>query len=463
MAGQTLVRETNTAEHSGYSTGQNITIGGQTPDGRDATNDLTYMSLNATANLKYHDPPLSVRIWDQTPNELWNKVIEVTKIVSGMPAIFNDEVIIPQLISRGISLKDARNYAIVGCVEPSIPGKEFPRCGGTGSASFFNLAQCFLLAINNVVNPLTGQKVGLALGDLSTFKSFDEVKESYQKQIEYFVDWHVTLTNMWDIVNQQVMPMPLVSCVMDSCVERGVDVTAGGAKYNAYGLSGVGTANVADALAAIKKLVFEEKKYSGSELLDAIRTNWKGKEKLRNELINKVPKYGNDDDYVDELARWLTSVFINTVNESTGPTGRYNGGLWPVGMNVRLGKITGATLDGRKTGEPLADGISPCQGRDKCGPTAVLKSVSAIDHFSCYNGTLLNMKFHPQTIEGNEGLGKLRNLIQTYFDMKGSHIQYNVVSNEILRDAQKSRNDKDLIVRVAGYSAYFVELERYPG
>jgi pyruvate formate-lyase/glycerol dehydratase family glycyl radical enzyme len=460
MSAQTMVkREFSSQAAGGYSTGQNLILGGQTRDGRDATNELSFMCLDATAKLDYHEPALTVRIWNGTPDDFWNKVIEVTKLGYGMPAIFNDEIIIPQLIHRGMDLEDARNYAIVGCVEPDSPGNSYPRCGGPGSGTLLNLPQCLLLAVNNGVNPMTNEQVGPETGDLSSFTSFDEVKDAYVKQVEYFVDWYVTLTNMWDIVARQVMPMPLVSCVMEPCVERGIDVTAGGAKYNSYGITGVGTSNVADAFTVIKKIIFEDKKFSGAELLEAIRINWEGKEVLRNEIINGAPKYGNDDPYVDELARWATSVFCNRVNNSIGPSGPYTAGLWPVAANVVMGKVTGATLDGRKAEEPLAEGISPRQGMDKNGPTSVLKSASALDQFACHNGTLLNLKFHPNAVRGMEGTVKLRNMIQTYFDMKGMHVQYNVVSADTLRDAQKNPDQyKNLVVRVAGYSAFFVEL-----
>ncbi len=445
----------------GYSTGQNVLIGGQTTDGRDATNDVSFMCLDAQENLMLHEPSLSIRIWDGTPDELWKRAVEVTKVVGGLPAFQNDEIIIPQLIRTGVSLEDARNYAIVGCVEPAAAGNCFPCCGGNGSASFLNLPQALLLAINNGVNPMNGTQAGLPTGDLSTFKSFEEVKEAYVKQIHHFVDWHVTITNLCEVVNRDRMPLPLLSAVMEPCVERGKDVLAGGAKYNSTGCAGVGTGNVADALAAIKKFVFEEKKYTGAELLEAIRENWEGKEMLRSEILTGAPKYGNDDPYVDELARWSTSVFTERMNDSHGPRGPFLAGLWPVAVHVAMGMWTWATLDGRKRGEPLADGISPRQGMDKNGPTAVFKSAKLLDQFGCYNGTLLNMKFHPNAVKGAEGTEKLRSLIQTYFDMKGMHVQLNVVSADTLRAAQKDPDQyRNLVIRVAGYSAFFVELHK---
>ena len=238
--------------------GQNIIIGGQTRDGRDATNDVSFMCLNAHAGLMLHDPPLSIRIWDGTPDDLWDRAVELTKIAGGLPAFQNDAAHYPQLMNSGVSLEDARNYAIVGCVEPASPGNSFPCCGGTGAASFLNLPQALLLALNNGVHPLTGKQVGPGTGDLSTFRSFEELKEAYVTQVHHFVDWHVTLTNMCELINRQYMPLPLLSAVMEPCIERGLDVLAGGAKYNSIGTAGVGTGNVADALAAVKKLVFEE-------------------------------------------------------------------------------------------------------------------------------------------------------------------------------------------------------------
>lgn len=445
----------------GYSTGQNIVIGGQTVDGRDATNDISFMCLDAQESLMLHEPSLSIRTWDGTPDELWDRAVEVTKVVGGLPAFQNDEIIIPQLIHTGVSLEDARNYAIVGCVEPASAGNCFPCCGGNGSASFLNLPEALLLALNDGVNPMNGVRAGLPTGDLASFASFDEVKEAYVTQVRHFTDWHVTITNLCELVNRDRMPLPLLSAVMEPCIERGRDVLAGGAKYNSTGTAGVGTSNVADALAAIKKLVFEDRTHTGAELLGAIRRNWEGHEVLRTTVLTQVPKYGNDDPYVDELARWATSVFTERLNDSYGPRGPYLAGLWPVAVHVAMGLWTWATLDGRKKGEPLADGISPRQGMDKNGPTAVLKSAKHLDQFGCYNGTLLNMKFHPNAVRGTEGTFKLRSLIQTYFDMKGMHVQLNVVGADTLRDAQKHPDQyRNLVIRVAGYSAFFVELHR---
>ena len=258
----------------------------------------------------------------------------------------------------------------------------------------------------------------------------------------------------------QLAPLPILSCGMEPCVKRGVDVAAGGAKYNSTGTAGVGVSNTADALAAIKKFVFDDKKYSGAELLSALKTNWEGREALRSEIIAGTPGYGNDDPYVDELARWAAGVYCKLTEECTGPRGPYSPGLYPVSANIPMGYGRGASLDGRRAGEALADGISPMHGKDKNGPTATLNSAATVDHLINSNGTLLNLKFHPSAVEGESGTRNLISAIKTYFDNKGLHLQFNVVSSKTLRDAQKNPNKyRGLVVRVAGYSALFVGLD----
>lgn len=443
----------------GYSMGQNITVGGKTEDGKDATNDVSFFFMDAVEGMCLHEPPISVRIHHGTPDAFYSRVIEVAKVGHGMPAIQNDEAIIPQMVDTGHSLEDSRNYCIIGCVEPAIPGNEFPCCGGTGSATYFNMANCLNIAIHGGFNPLTGVKVAPDYGNLATFKSFDDVKSSYQNTCEYFADWYVTLTNAWEIVNNNYFPMPVASLAMDDCIEKGVDITGGGAKYNRTGVGGVGQSNVGDALCAIKKLVFDDKKYSGDFLLHAIDTNWEGYEPLRQEIINEVPKFGNDDLYVDDITRWATQIFTRRIAQGIGPRGKYNAGLYPVAIHVLLGTRTAATLDGRFSGTPLGDSIGSVQGRDISGPTAVMKSAAHIDQLDCTNGTLLNLKFHPTAVQGMVGTRKLRDLTQTYFDMNGLEVQYNVLSADTLRDAQKHpENYPNLVVRVAGYNAFFVEL-----
>lgn len=449
-----------TKAFGGYPMFQNLCVGGQTRDGRDATNALSYICLDATKNVKLHQPSLSIRIWNGTPDELWVKAIEVKKQGLGMPAFYNDEIIIPALLNRGRELADARDYAVVGCVEPGCQGYEYGWSGGTGDAPFFSLPGCLELAINNGASLLTGEQAGPATGDLAGFTSFEEVKEAYVKQTQYFVDHFAVITNVVDLAHMQLAPLPILSCAMEPCVQRGLDVSAGGAKYNSTGTAGVGVSNTADALAAIKKFVFDDKKYSGAELLGALKSNWEGKEALRSEIIAAAPSYGNDDPYVDELARWAAGVYCQQTEECTGPRGPYSPGLYPVSANIPMGYGRGASLDGRRAGEALADGISPMHGKDKNGPTATLNSAAAVDHLINSNGTLLNLKFHPSAVKDASGTRNLISAIKTFFDNKGLHLQFNVVSSKTLRDAQKNpAKYRGLVVRVAGYSALFVGLD----
>jgi pyruvate formate-lyase/glycerol dehydratase family glycyl radical enzyme len=443
----------------GYSMGQNITVGGKTKDGKDATNDVSFFVMDAVEGMCMHEPPISVRIHQGTPDAFYDRVIEVAKVGHGMPAIQNDEAIIPQMVATGHSLEDSRNYCIIGCVEPAIPGSEYPCCGGPGSATYFNLANSLNVAIHGGINPLTGAKVAQDYGNLAAFKSFDEVKTAYQKTCEYFADWYVTLTNAWETINKSDFHQPIASLAMDNCIEKGMDITSGGARYNRTGVAGVGQSNVGDALSAIKKLVFDDKKYTGEFLLKAIDANWEGYEPVRQEVINEVPKFGNDDLYADEITSWATGVFTRRIAQGVGFRGKYNAGLFPVAIHILLGKRTAATLDGRFSGSPLGDSIGSVQGRDISGPTAVMNSAARIDQFDCSNGTLLNLKFHPTAVQGAVGTRKLRDLTQTYFNMNGLEVQYNVLSADVLRDAQKHpENYPNLVVRVAGYNAFFVEL-----
>ena len=450
------------AESSGgYTSGQHMSLGGVDRLGNDATNQVSYMMLESMGRLKLHEPPISMRVHEGTPERLWEAAFETTKRVGGIPTLQNDKVIIPALMRKGLSLEDARDYCIIGCVEPSGSGCEWPACGGSGQETYWNLANALELAINNGVNPLTGAEGGLKTGCLYDMRTFDEVKEAYVKQVNYFVDWQVTMTNFYELISMELMPIPIASATMDGCMEKGLDVVWGGAKYNSTGCSGIGCANVADGLAAIKHLVFDTKKYTARQFHEAMMANWEGHEVMRQEILNDVPRYGNDNPYVDDLARWAMEVFSNRINQATGPRGAYRPGLYPVATHVIFGRMTWASPDGRKTGEPLADGISPKQGLDRNGPAAIVKSAAKINHVNNGNGTLLNMKFHPKSVEGKDGLIKLKNLVQTYFDMDGMHLQYNVISSDTLRQAQNNPEEyKNLVIRVAGFSAYFVELHK---
>ncbi|NLN06974.1 MAG: hypothetical protein GX167_05075, partial [Firmicutes bacterium] len=441
-------------------------LGGVKPDGTDATNAVTYMMLQSSGRLLLHDPPQALRIHKGTPPELWEAAIETTKLAGGVPTFENDDVIIPALMSRGHTLESARNYCLIGCVEPAGTGNEWPACGGTGTETYFNMVNALILAINDGYNPMPvfgrpprKERCGLPTGYLYGMETFDDVLEAFKKQMEFFIKWHASCINSFEYVAREVLPQPVVSATMDGCMEKGMDVMYGGAEYNSTGIAGVGIGNIASSLYMIKHLVYDKKICTARELYDALMNNWKGYEDLHRYIMYEAPHYGNGIKEVDYYAKWVADVFANAVSACTGPRGRFSPGLYPVTTNVIFGKMTAATPDGRYAGEPLADGISPVQQRDKNGPTAILLSVSQIDQKRFSNGTLLNMKFHPTSMRGEEGVTKLKNLIQAYFEMGGMEVQINVVSAETLRDAQKNPdNYKNLIVRVAGFSAYFVEL-----
>jgi formate C-acetyltransferase len=455
----------------GYTSGQMMCMGGVDKDGNDASNRVTYMMLQAMGRLVLHDPPQSLRVHKNTPPELWEAAIETSKICGGVPTFENDDIIVPALMKRGLTLEDARNYSPIGCVEPGGNGNDWPACGGTGSMSYINLPNAVWLAINdgrlpapfNMAPPAPegaeAPRPGLPTGHLYEMQSFDEVLDAYKKQVDYFVRWHVMVNNAAEYVTRELLPLPVVSATMGGCMESGTDVMYGGAKYNGSGIPGIGIGNVADSLFMIKHLCFDTKKCTTRELYDALVNNWKGYEELQLYIKNSCPHYGNAIGEVDDLAAWASATFAETVTSCTGPRGRYTAAMFPVTANVMFGSMTAATPDGRDAGVPLADGISPVQQMDKNGPTAVIRSVSAIDQSVFANGTLLNMKLSPSCLRGEDGVRKLAQLIATYFNLGGMEVQINVISADTLKNAQRNPQEyKDLVVRVAGFSAYFVEL-----
>ena len=461
-----------TEANPGYTSGQLMTLGGVKKDGTDATNPVTYMMLEAAARLVLHSPPQALRIHEGTPKKLWELAIESTKIAGGVPSYENDDVIIQALMDRGLSLESARNYCLIGCVEPSGTGDEWPACGGTGTETYWNMANALQLAMHDGYNPMPmsgwrgrgadepnhGQ-VGPATGSLADMKTFDELLAAYKTQVEFFVKWHASCTNMFEYVAREVLPLPVVSATMDGCMEKGMDVMHGGARYNSTGIAGVGIGTVGDSLQMIKHLVFDTKKCTGRELLDAMAADWAGYEDLHRYIKNEAPHYGNGVKEADEWTGWAAGVFADAVNSCTGPRGRYSAGLYPVTSHIGFGKMTAATPDGRHKHEPLSDGISPVQQMDLNGPTAVLVSASNIEQRKYPNGTLLNMKFSPSCLSGQDGVEKLASLIGAYFDMGGMELQINVVGADTMKEAQDKPDDfKNLVVRVAGFSSYFVEL-----
>ena len=499
------VRDAASAEgFAGYSLFQNLIVGGQDKDGNDVTNDLSFMCIEASMHVHLPAPSLSIRVWNGSPHDLLIKAAELTRTGIGLPAYYNDEVIIPALQNRGLSLADAREYNIIGCVEPQKAGKT----EGWHDAAFFNMCRPLELVFANGMDQ--GEMVGIPTGDVTQMATFDEFYDAYKKQMEYCISLLVNADNAIDVAHAKRCPLPFLSSMIDDCIKRGKTVQEGGAVYNFTGPQGFGIANMADSLYAIRQLVYEEKKFTMEELKEALAWNYgKGLDEqsvkeittgiLRemtesgakvdadtaaavlksvmnaqmapkkmaryqeiHDMIAEVPKFGNDIPEVDYFARDVAYTYTRPLQNFKNPRGgQYQAGLYPVSANVPLGGQTGATPDGRYAHTPVADGVSPSAGKDVNGPTAAASSVAKLDHFIVSNGTLFNQKFHPSALSGREGLEKFVALIRSYFDQKGMHMQFNVVSRETLLDAQAHpENYKHLVVRVAGYSALFTTLSK---
>ena len=443
---------------AGYDSGMNVSIAGQKSDGTDATNEVSYMFLDAQDNLRTARPNFTIRYHNKLSQKFLLRACEVMKIGTGMPEIMNDEAHIPSLMNRGVTLEDARAYTNIGCVEPAVPGKT---CSWS-NAAMFNLGKCLELALNDGKCMFTGERIGVQTGDPLNFSSIEDIKRAFAEQVVFFVKHMVIAVNAIDLTHKKMVQTPYLSLLVSDCMQKGRDVTAGGAHYNFTSPQGVGIADVADSLSAMQKLVFEEKTIAMSELLEALRTNFEGREDLRQTLINKAPKYGNDDDYVDHFARWAGRLYCKEVEKYRNPRGGYfQPGLYPVSANVPLGRNTAALPSGRLAALPLADGISPYRGMDKKGPTGVIRSVGKIDQTIASNGTLLNQKLSPILLDDPKGLRSLADLIRSYCDLGGKHIQFNVVDSNTLRAAQENPGEHShLVVRVAGYSAYFTQLNK---
>lgn len=499
------VRDAASAEgFAGYGLFQNLIAGGQNTEGLDVTNDLSYMSIEASMHVMLPQPSLSVRVWNGTPHDFLVKSAKLTSTGIGLPAYYNDEVIVPSLLSRGLTLEDARDYCIIGCVEPQAPGKT----DGWHDAAFFNMCRPLELVFNNGYNE--GQRMGPQTGDVTQMKTFEEFYDAYKEQMDYNVELLVNSINAIDVAHKERAPLPFLSSVVDDCIKRGKSVQEGGAIYNFTGPQGFGIANMADSLYAIKTLVFDEKKVTMAEFKEALEHNYgqgayqedigklitgtvesliKQGHRITQEvvaeitktviaqsdglsqssrhaqileLVNEVPNYGNDIPEVDAFARDVAYTYTKPLGNFRNPRGgQYQAGLYPVSANVPLGAQTGATPDGRLAGTPIADGVSPTAGKDVSGPTAAANSVSKLDHGIASNGTLFNQKFHPSAFSGRGGLENFVAFLRGFFDQKGSHIQFNVVDRETLLEAQANPDQyKTLVVRVAGYSALFTSLSR---
>lgn len=443
---------------AGFPIGFNIAIGGIDENGCDIYNELSLLLLKAQYHLGLPQPNLSVRLNKNSSHELIQEAIKVVAKGSGMPQFFNDEAIVNSMIKDlGIEEKDARNYAIVGCVELTTHGNNL----GWSDAAMFNLNKALELTMNHGKCLLTNEPIGLDLGSIETYESFEDLENAFQKQIDYFIEKMMKAEIVVEKAHQDCLPTAFLSTVIDSCLEKGVDVTRGGAKYNLSGIQMIQIANLADSLAAIKVLVYDEKMITRHELLEALQADFKGYEIIQTMLLNKVPKYGNDVKWVDELGAKWAGYFRERMKDYTNYRGGlYHTGMYTVSAHVPMGENVGASPDGRNALTPLADGgMSPVYGRDMSGPTAVLKSVSRMKDSYTTNGGLLNMKFLPEFFKTETGMMKFENFLRAFVDLKIPHIQFNVVRREDLLDAKlHPEQHRSLTIRVAGYTAYFVEL-----
>ena len=452
------LRNQNSAKYfAGFPIGFNIAIGGEDENGNDTYNELSLLCLQCQYDLGLPQPNLSVRLNRNSSHELMQKAIEVVSKGSGMPQFFNDEAIVHALMELGIEKKDALNYAIVGCVELTTHGNNL----GWSDAAMFNLNKALELTLNHGKCLLTHEQIGLDLGGLDTYQTFEDLEKAFQQQIDYFIDKMMQCEVIVEKAHQDCLPTAFLSSVIDDCLENGLDVTKGGAKYNLSGIQMIQIANLADSLAAMKKLVYDDQVIDAKELLAALQSDFKGYEIIQTMLLNKVPKYGNDVEWVDRLGAKWAEYFRSRMKDYTNYRGGpYHTGMYTVSAHVPMGENVGASPDGRNALTPLADGgMSPVYGRDLKGPTAVLKSVSRLNNSLTTNGGLLNMKFLPEFFETKNGMNKFENFLRAFVDLKVPHIQFNVVRREDLEDAQiRPQLHKSLTIRVAGYTAYFVEL-----
>ncbi|MBP3927120.1 MAG: formate C-acetyltransferase/glycerol dehydratase family glycyl radical enzyme [Clostridium sp.] len=454
--------------------GESLTIGGVDRDGNDATNDLTMLMLEGSAHTRMMNPWVCVRMHENTPYELKVKAVECIRAGYGHPKLFNDAPAIKGMMRKGMTLEEARDYCVVGCVEIDLPGKEY----GWHDAAYVNTPKMMEMVVNGGrcldCGPhcarwekcgALGEHVGPNTGDLTTYQSFDEVLESVNKQFTYWTDQMCSSLNIIDNAHRALKPIPYVSAFFEDCVISGHDLTEGGAKYNGTGPQASGMATCADTLATIKQLIFDEKRITGEELLQAIKDNWKGHEKLY-ALVNssKVHHYGNDDDYADDLFKFMFECYCRNISGRKNPRGGiFSPGVYSVNANVAMGLNTNASADGRKAGEAISDNMGPVHtdagSHDINGPTAITNSLTKVDHSLATNGTLMNLRFPQEAVAGVEGRDNLVSFIDEYMAKNAMHVQFNIMSADTMKAAQKKPEDyKDMLVRVAGYSAYFVEL-----
>jgi formate C-acetyltransferase len=442
------------AESSTYTDFANINTGGLRPEGSDGVNELTHLILDVIDEMRLVQPSSNIQLSRKNPDEFLKHACRVIRTGRGQPSVFNADEIVEELLRQGKSVEDARSGGASGCVETGAFGKESYILTG-----YFNLPKVFEITLGNGIDPRTGKKIGIESGDPASFASFDQLLEAYKRQLKHFIEIKLKGNNVIERLYAEHMPVPFLSVLIDDCIKKGKDYNDGGARYNTNYIQGVGIGTITDSLASIKHHVFENKTFAMAEFMRVLSVDFEGDEKTRLLLVNKSPKYGNDDDYADSLMQWVFEAFYELVNGRKNTKGGvYRINLLPTTCHVYFGSVTGATPDGRKAGMPLSEGISPVQGADRKGPTAVLKSAGKMDHVRT-GGTLLNQKFTPQLLENEKGIENLSDLVRSYFTLGGHHIQFNVVNAQTLRDAQAHPDQyRDLIVRVAGYSDYFCDL-----
>ncbi|MGC7873759.1 trans-4-hydroxy-L-proline dehydratase [Desulfosporosinus sp. SYSU MS00001] len=442
------------AESGTYTDFANINSGGLKADGSDGVNDVTYLVLDVIDEMRLLQPSSNIQLSKKNPDRFIRRAARIIRKGWGQPSVFNADSVVEELLRQGKSIEDARQGGTSGCVETGAFGKESYILTG-----YFNLPKIFELTLYNGIDPRTGRQLGLETGDPQNFSSYEELFEAFKKQLHYFLDIKVKGSNIIERLYAAYMPSPFLSILIDDCILKGKDYNDGGARYNTNYIQGVGLGSLTDTLSGIRYHVYEQKDLTMEQLLKALGQNFTGYEGVRQLLLNKTPHFGNDDDYADEIMVDIFNAYYNEVNgRPTTKGGVYRINMLPTTCHVYFGSVIGATADGRRAWEPLSEGISPVQGSDRLGPTAVIKSASKMDHART-GGTLLNLKFTPQVVEGDEGLEKLVQLVRSYFKLSGHHIQFNVVSAKTLRAAQKEPEKyRDLIVRVAGYSDYFCDL-----
>lgn len=444
---------------AGYPMWEILVVGGQTPDGQDATNELSYLCLEAANQLKTTQPVMAVRVWDGTPEELIRKGCEMIQDGQANPGFFNDYAAMQMTLGKGCTIEEARDWTIVGCIQPGPGGGT---TDGSPDAGYVNMGKMLEFVLHNGVDPRTGKLMGLQTGDPREFKDIEEFKDALKKQILHHYKMVATGYKVMQSMHMTRFPVIFAGMVTKGCVESGKSVQHGGAKYTTAGMYVTGAANLADSIAAIDTCVYKDKDITMDELIAAVDKNFEGEERMRQLLLNKPPKFGNDNEYVDGIYREMMHFIADNVQ--TWPDARggwFSFNVHSQTVNVSHGEVTGALPDGRLAGEPLCDNASPMMGRDTSGPTATVKSVASMDQGAFHDGALFNLRFDPKGVAGEKGLENIEGVIKTYFKHGGEHIQINVVDDETLKAAQKNpEHYKGLMVRVAGYMAYFTELDK---